>query len=151
MSSTRKIQIALIVVGVGLLAVGGLTLLDDVNPKRYLGLATWLLGALIVHDGIIAPTVFAIVLLFRRASKSVPVVLLLIVQGALVVGSIIVLIVVPEILKKAIGSANATLLPLDYTLNLVLFLAVLAVLTAGAAGAYLALRRQKARSPLTQD
>jgi len=151
MSATRKIQIALVVVGVGLLALGGLTLLADVNPKRYLGLATWLVGALIIHDGIIAPTVFAIVLFFRRANKSLPVVLLLIVQGALVVGSIIVLIVLPEILKKAIGTANPTLLPLDYTLNLALFLGGLAVLTAAAAGAYLALRRQKARSPLSQD
>ena len=137
MSATRKIQIALVVVGVGLLAVGGLTLLDDVNPKRYAGLATWLLGALIIHDGIIAPTVFAIVLLFRRANKSLPVVLLL--------------IVVPEILKKSIGTANPTLLPLDYTLNLVLFLGVIAVLTAAAAAAYLALSRQKARSALSQD
>ena len=151
MSSTRKIQIALIVVGVGLLAVGGLTLLDDVNPKRYLGLATWLIGALIIHDGIIAPTVFAIVLMFRRANKRFPIVLLLIVQGALVVGSIMVLIVMPEILKKAIGTANPTLLPLDYTLNLAVFLGALAVLTAIACAAYLALRRQKARSPLTQD
>jgi len=151
MTATRIIQITLIVVGVGLLAVGGLVLLDDVNPKRYLGLATWLLGALIIHDGIIAPTVFAIILVFRRANKTIPIVLLLIVQGALVVGSIMVLIVVPEILKKAIGSANPTLLPLDYTLNLVLFLAALAVLTAGAIGAYLALSRQKARSPLSQD
>jgi len=151
MSATRKVQIALVVVGVGLLVVGGLTLLDDVNPKRYAGLATWLLGALIIHDGIIAPTVFGIVLLFRRANKSIPVVLLLIVQGALVVGSIIVLIVVPEILKKSIGTANPTLLPLDYTLNLVLFLGALAVLTAAAGGAYLALSRQKARSPLSQD
>ena len=151
MSATRKIQIALVVVGVGLLVIGGLTLLGDVNPKRYPGLATWLLGALIIHDGIIAPTVFAIVLLFRRANKTIPVVLLLIVQGALVVGSIIVLIVVPEILKKSIGTANPTLLPLNYTLNLVLFLGALAVLTAGAAAAYLALSRQKARSPLSQD
>lgn len=150
-SATMVVRILLIVLGVGLLVIGGLVLLDDVNPKRYAGLASWLIGAIIIHDGIIAPAVFAIVLVFRRINKSVPVVLLLIVQGALVVGSIIVLLVVPEILKKAIGTANPTLLPLDYTTNLLLFLAGLAVLTVAACGAYLALRRQKARSPLTQE
>jgi len=62
-----------------------------------------------------------------------------------------VLIVVPEIMKKAIGTANPTLLPLDYSLNLAVFLGGLAVLTVAACAAYLALRRQKARPPLTQD
>lgn len=151
MTATRRVQIVLIVVGVALLAVGGLTLLNDVNPKRYLGLASWLIGALIIHDGIIAPTVFAIVLMARRANKAIPVVFLLIVQGAIVIGAIIALLVVPEILKKAIGAANPTLLPLDYTTNLVVFLIGLAILTGIALGAYAALSRAKARSPLTQE
>ena len=76
---------------------------------------------------------------------------LLIVQGAIVVGSIISLLVVPEILKKAIGAANPTLLPLDYSTNLVVFLIGLAILTGIALGAYAALSRAKARSPLTQE
>ena len=151
MTATRRVQIVLIVVGVALLAVGGITLLNDVNPKRYLGIATWLIGALIIHDGIIAPTVFAIVLVFRRANKKIPVVFLLIVQGAIVIGSIIALLVVPEILKKGIGAANRTLLPLDYSTNLVVFLIGLAILTGIALGVYAALSRAKARSPLTQE
>ena len=151
MTATRRVQIALVVVGVALLAVGGITLLNDVNPKRYIGLASWLIGALIIHDGIIAPTVFVIILIFRRANKRIPVVFLLIVQGAIVVGSIVALLVVPEILKKAIGAANPTLLPLDYSTNLVVFLIGLAILTGIALGAYAALSRAKARSPLTQE
>jgi len=151
MTATRRVQIVLVVVGVALLAVGGITLLNDVNPKRYIGLASWLIGALIIHDGIIAPTVFVIILFFRRANKRIPVVFLLIVQGAIVIGSIIALLVVPEILKKAIGAANPTLLPLDYSTNLVVFLIGLAILTGIALGAYAALSRAKARSPLTQE
>ena len=151
MTATRRVQIVLVVVGVALLAVGGITLLNDVNPKRYIGLASWLIGALIIHDGIIAPTVFVIILFFRRANKRIPVIFLLIVQGAIVVGSIISLLVVPEILKKAIGAANPTLLPLDYSTNLVVFLIGLAILTGIALGAYAALSRAKARSPLTQE
>jgi len=151
MTATRRVQIVLVVVGVALLAIGGITLLNDVNPKRYIGLASWLIGALIIHDGIIAPTVFVIILFFRRANKRIPVVFLLIVQGAIVIGSIIALLVVPEILKKAIGAANPTLLPLDYSTNLVVFLIGLAILTGIALGAYAALSRAKARSPLTQE
>ena len=151
MTATRRVQIVLVVVGVALLAVGGITLLNDVNPKRYIGLASWLIGALIIHDGIIAPTVFVIILFFRRANKRIPVIFLLIVQGAIVIGSIIALLVVPEILKKAIGAANPTLLPLDYSTNLVVFLIGLAILTGIALGAYAALSRAKARSPLTQE
>ena len=151
MTATRRVQIVLVVVGVALLAVGGITLLNDVNPKRYIGLTSWLIGALIIHDGIIAPTVFVIILFFRRANKRIPVVFLLIVQGAIVIGSIIALLVVPEILKKAIGAANPTLLPLDYSTNLVVFLIGLAILTGIALGAYAALSRAKARSPLTQE
>ena len=151
MTATRRVQIVLVVVGVALLAIGGITLLNDVNPKRYIGLASWLIGALIIHDGIIAPTVFVIILFFRRANKRIPVIFLLIVQGAIVIGSIIALLVVPEILKKAIGAANPTLLPLDYSTNLVVFLIGLAILTGIALGAYAALSRAKARSPLTQE
>ena len=151
MTATRRVQIVLVVVGVALLAIGGITLLNDDNPKRYIGLASWLIGALIIHDGIIAPTVFVIILFFRRANKRIPVVFLLIVQGAIVIGSIIALLVVPEILKKAIGAANPTLLPLDYSTNLVVFLIGLAILTGIALGAYAALSRAKARSPLTQE
>ena len=46
------------------------------------------------------------------------------------IAAIVTALVVPEILKQAIGSANPTILPLDYALNLGLFLAGLAVATA---------------------
>ncbi|MCU1424182.1 MAG: hypothetical protein JWM51_473 [Microbacteriaceae bacterium] len=152
MTVTRRWQTALVLIGLALLVIGGLVLLDDVNPKRYLGLGLWFAGALVIHDGLIAPLVFGVDLMMRRVGRRVPLAVLLIVQGAIVVGAIVALLVFPEIAKKNIGTANPTLLPLDYTGNLVGFYVVLAVLTAAAVAGYCwwAARRQKLRSPSSQ-
>ena len=148
MTTMRRSQIALVAVGVLLLLLGGLTLVNDVNPKRYIGLAAWLLGALVIHDGIISLTVFGVNVVMRKTSRRLrlPLPALLILQGALVVAGIMTLIVVPAALKKSIGTGNATLLPLDYGLHLAVFYAALAVVTALALAVY-ALVRRRARTP----
>ena len=148
MTTMRRSQIALVAVGVLLLLLGGLTLVNDVNPKRYIGLAAWLLGALVIHDGIISLTVFGVNVVMRKTSRRLrlPLPALLILQGALVVAGIMTLIVVPAALKKSIGTGNATLLPLDYGLHLVVFYAALAVVTALALAVY-ALVRRRTRTP----
>ena len=148
MTTMRRSQIALVAVGVLLLLLGGLTLVNDVNPKRYIGLAAWLLGALVIHDGVISLTVFGVNVVMRKTSRRLrlPLPALLILQGALVVAGIMTLIVVPAALKKSIGTGNATLLPLDYGLHLVVFYAALAVVTALALAVY-ALVRRRARTP----
>jgi hypothetical protein len=142
----RRWQIALIAVGLLLLALGGVTLLNDVNPKRYLGIALWFGGALVLHDGILAFAVFGTNIVMRKTAGKVrmPLPALLIVQGALVIAGIMTLIVVPAALKKSIGTANPTLLPLDYGLHLVVFYGVLAVVTAVALAVYFAVRRRRA-------
>lgn len=147
MTRTRILRIGLVALGLVLLAVGGLTLLNDVNPRRYLGLAAWLAGALVLHDGVIAFTVFGANVVLRRAGRRlrVPLPALLLVQGALVVAGLMTLIVVPAALKKSIGTANPTLLPLDYGLHLVVFYAALAAVTAAALAVYGIARRRAAR------
>lgn len=153
----RRWQITLIAIGVALLVIGGLVLLADVNPRRYLGILVWFAGAIILHDGIIAPIVFGGSVLMRKAGRRIParrlVVILGIVQGAIVVGAIVFMIVFPQIVKRGIGTPNPTVLPLDYTGNLIAFYAVLAVVTGIAVAAYVAVaaRRQKARPSMTQD
>ena len=151
MSAVRRWQIALIVFGVGLLCLGGIVLLNDVTPDRYLGIAAWFIGALVIHDGIAAMVVFGVSIVMRRAGRRIPYAVIAIVQGALVIAAIFTAIVVPEILKKSIGSANSTILPLNYGLNLVLFYAGLAVVTAVGIAIYLILaRRQKLRPSISQ-
>jgi len=147
-TAVRRWQIALIAVGLALFVVGGITLLNDVNPKRYLGIAIWFAGALVIHDGIISFVVFGANIALRKTGGRlrVPLPAILIVQGALVIAAIMTLIVVPAALKKSIGTANPTLLPLDYGLHLVVFYGVVAVVTAAALGVYAVLRRRSRRA-----
>ena len=96
--------------------------------------------------GIIAPIVLGIGLIMRRAHRRIPFGVLVILQGALVLGAIMTGIVVPEILKKSIGTANATLLPLNYGTNLLVFYGVLIVVTAAAIGVFLRIVARRART-----
>jgi len=151
-NAVRRWRTGLVIFGIALLGLGGVVLLNDVSPTRYVGIAIWFVGALILHDGVAAFAIFGISIVMRRAGTRIPLPVIAIVQGALVVGAIVTAIVVPEILKKNIGSANPTILPLDYGLNLVLFYAGLAVVTAAAIAGYLALaRRQKLRLSISHD
>ena len=140
----RRWQIGLIAAGVLLLALGGLVLVLDVGPSEFVGIAIWFAGAIILHDGILAPIVFGVSLLLRRAGKRIPLGALLIVQGAVVVGAMTALLVVPQQLKQAMGTANPTILPLNYGVNLVVFGAVLVAVTVLAVVVYL--RRVRSRS-----
>ena len=136
-------RVVLVVLGVALLVLGGIVLLQDVKPVRYVGILWWFAGAIIIHDGILSFVIVGISLFFRRVRlRLVPV---LIVQGALAIAALFALLVVPEILKRGIGTANATLLPLDYGLHLAVFYGVLVVVTGVALGAYHALAKR--RSP----
>ena len=141
------------VVGVALLVVGAAVLMVDVSASSYPGLFVWLAGSLVLHDGVLAVIVVVVSVVLRRSSRRIPFGVLLIVQGAVVVAAIASLVVVPEILKKGIGTTNPTVLPLEYGVNLLWFYAVLAVLTALAVLVYLrvAARRQKLRPSVTQD
>ena len=148
MTAVRRWQIALIALGLAFFVVGGITLLNDVNPKRYIGIAIWFVGALVIHDGIISFVVFGANIVMRKTGGRlrIPLPAVLIVQGALVIAAIMTLVVVPAALKKSIGTGNATLLPLDYGLHLLVFYGVLAAVTALALGGYALLRRRLARA-----
>ena len=150
MTALRAWRIGLIALGLAFFVVGGITLLNDVNPARYLGIAIWLLGALVIHDGIISFVVFGTNIVTRKTGGRlrIPLPALLIVQGALVVAGIMTLVVVPAMLKKSIGTANPTLLPLDYGLHLVVFYAVLAGVTALALAVYGVVRRRRPAQPV---
>lgn len=142
----RSWRIALISLGLGLLAIGGIVLLLDVAPRDYIGIVTWFAGAIILHDGLLSLGVFATNLVLRRAGRIVPWAVIAIVQGAIVVGGIVTLIVVPQIVKKSIGTTNSTVLPLDYGLNLGLFYAGLLLVTVVTIGLYLRLTAATRRS-----
>ena len=146
----RRWRIGLIVGGLLLRVIGGLVLLADVAPSNYIGIAVWFLGALIIHDGLIAAGVVGVQVAMRKTGRRVPFAVIAILQGSIVVGAIMALIVFPEIYKSGIGVKNPSVLPLDYSANLIGFYAVLIVITAFAVAGYLFARRQKLRSSRRQ-
>lgn len=133
----RAARIVLVVLGVLVMAFGAYVLVTTVRPNRIWGLATWLLGAVVLHDAVLSPVVVGAGLLLRRTGRSVRAWVLVVVQAAVVLGSVLALVVLPEIAAKAHGQKNPTVLPFDYGMRLVivegtLLVVVLAVLVVGA-------------------
>jgi hypothetical protein len=142
----RVARIVLLVVGVALIGLGGWVLTETVSPTRYGGLLVWLIGAVIAHDAIIAPVVAGVALLVGRTGRRIRPAVLAIVQVGIVLGVVLSLIVVPEIISKARGPKNDTVLPFDYAARLGVAWLVVAVLTALAVVAWVVLaRRREAR------
>ena len=105
----------------------------------------------IVHDAVLAPLVVAVSLVVRRAGRRVRPAVLAIVQTTVIVGAVLSIVVVPEIIAKAKGTKNDTVLPFDYGARLGLLWLVLALLAAATIAVYLAVtRRQKVRPEADQ-
>lgn len=132
-TSTRMRSIRLVLLGGGvlLLAWGAFVMFDSVRPNRIPGVVLWIGAAIVLHDGVLAPIVFALGIALRRAGRRVTGTVIAIVQGGIVVGSIVSLIAVPVIIAKGLAPANTTVLPLNYGLNLGIFWLALAALTVG--------------------
>jgi hypothetical protein len=137
-------RIILIVIGLAGLFSGALILVQKERPDQIIGVIVWIVAAIIVHDGILSPLLLLLDVWMRRAGRRIPYAVLAIVQGGIVVGAIMSMLVLPEIYKKSLGTKNPTVLPLDYGLNLALFWLAVAVLTAAACAVYL---RRSRRAP----
>lgn len=137
----------LIAAGVLLLGIGGATFLTEVSFDQHPGVVLWLGGAIILHDGLGAMAVFGVTVIARRTERVVPFIALAIVQAALAVTVIVTVLVAPEIVKTWIGSANPSILPLDYVRNLLIFYAVVAAVTAVAAVAAIIVTRRRRPRP----
>lgn len=127
----RAARIVLVVVGVLVMAFGAYVLVTTVRPNRIWGLATWLLAAVVLHDAVLSPFVVGAGLLLRRTGRRLGAGVLVVVQTAVVLGSVLALVVLPEIAAKQHGQKNPTVLPFDYTTRLLvvegLLLAVVVV------------------------
>ncbi|MFD3679903.1 hypothetical protein [Streptomyces sp. NPDC058613] len=123
--------------GLLLMAWGAWLLVRQPEPWR---IALWLAGAVAVHDGLVAPLVFAVGSLAAAAGlrlRGVP-------RAALIVAGSLTAIALPPLLRPG-AAANPTALPLDYLRNWLLTMAAIAVLTLLYLGAR-AVRRRAGRS-----
>lgn len=124
---TTAFRWALGVVGVVGIAYGAWELLSDPNTSRPADLGLWLLVALIVHDGILAPVVTVVGFVMARL---VPSRARAFIQGGLVAGALVTSFVVFEIYRERKSEPGMALLQRDYTTNLLVVLGVVAALTA---------------------
>jgi hypothetical protein len=105
--------------GLALMAVGATLLLTGGQLKD---VALWLAGAIVLHDGIIAPLVLGVGLLLAAVPARGTV------RGALVVAGCLTMIALPPLLRPG-APTNPSALPLDYLRNWLLVLAAVAVVT----------------------
>ncbi|MGO4784805.1 hypothetical protein [Cryobacterium sp. W22_MBD10_FK3] len=148
----RAARLVLVAVGVLGLGLGAYVMFDTVALRRLPGVVLWLGAAIVLHDAVISPLVFALGVLTRRAGHRVAGSIIVTVQAAIVVGSLMTLIVLPAVVAQGLEPKNPTILPLDYALNLGLFWLTLAVASvAVSAWFYLRTRRANQRPSRTQS
>lgn len=101
----------------------GVWLLLDVRDP--LDVAVWLAGAIVLHDGIIAPLVFGVGLAVGGLGARGAV------RGALIVAGAVTVIALPVLLRPG-TPANSSVLPLDYLRNWLWVMAALGAIMVGA-------------------
>ena len=122
----RAARVVFVAVGTLGLALGAYVLVDTVALRRLPGVALWIGAAIVLHDAVISPLVFGLGVLTRRAGHRLAGGIIVTVQAAIVLGSLMTLIVLPAIVAQGLGTKNPSILPLDYALNLGLFWLALA-------------------------
>jgi hypothetical protein len=116
----------MVAIGLGFLGIGAYALLSQVALNTLPNLFLWLVGGLFLHDAILAPIV-AIIGFFL--SKSLAEGTRHIVEGGLIVAGVISLIALPVVISGGKTESNPSLLPLDYSRNLLVALVIIGALT----------------------
>ncbi len=122
----RAWRISLATAGILLGLYGVFRLLTNVGFVELLVLAAWLIGAVVIHDGILSPGVVAVGWFLAR---TVPPRARRYLQGFLVVGGLMTVIAVPLMLRKDTQPVSKAMLLQTYGANLTLLLALAAALS----------------------
>jgi K+ transporter len=124
--SERRIDLVRTVIGgLGLatLGYGGWLIARWPSHTKPISLATWLVGALILHDGILVPATLIVgavlALAVRPRARQY-------VQGFLIVAAVVTVVAVPLVIREGKGQPGQALLTQDYLLHLIWVLAVVA-------------------------
>ena len=109
--------------GVGLLLFGAFRLLTQVAFLDLLVLGVWLAGAVVLHDGLLAPATTAV---GRRVARLVPPRARGYVQAGLVAGLVVAAVAAPLIVRGGSQPPEKALLRQNYPVNLAILLGVVA-------------------------
>lgn len=124
----RRWRYALVVAGVLLLLYGGVRLVAQV-PEALPGLVLWMVGIVVIHDGLLSPLVVGVGWLLARA---VPPSGRRYLQAALVVGGLITIVAIPLIARRGTQPPAKALLLQNYGANLAILLGLVAALNLAA-------------------
>ena len=122
MTAAKGLRVLLGAAGVGVMAYGawGFATAPDIVARPEIG--EWLIAGIIVHDALLAPTVFVI---SAAAYRTTGVRLRGRLAALLLIGGSLLLISLPSLMQKG-SNPNHTVQPLDYTRNISALLAALA-------------------------
>lgn len=135
------VRLGLAAIGLLAMAFGGLRILQNRTQTHPFSVAKWLIGMVVVHDGIIAPVTVA---LGWAVARTIPGRAHAFVQGALAIAGVTALVALPLIYRHGQAAPGTTLLQRAYGLNLLILFAVIAL---GTAVAYAVQTRRVARRP----
>jgi len=135
----RKYRIALCVAGGLLLTFGAFRLVTKLDGGDLFALAIWLVAAVVIHDGLVAPITIGVGVALTRVPPRARRYL----QGALLVGALITVIAVPLIGRQGTQPESKAILLRDYGANFALLLG----LTAAVALVLYALRVWRSEQP----
>lgn len=124
----RGWRYTLVAAGVLLLLYGGVRMVAEV-PQYLPGLVLWMVGIVVIHDGLLSPLVVGVGWLLAR---TVPPSGRRYLQAALVVGGLITIIAIPLIARRDTQPPAKALLLQNYGANLAILLGLVAALNVAA-------------------
>ncbi len=122
MSGTR---IALGAAGLLLMGFGAFRFVTEIPVYDLVVLALWLIGALVIHDGILSPIVIGVGVALTR----LPVRARRYVQAALIAGGSVTVIAIPMIYREDTQPPNKAILLQNFAANLSVLLGLIAAVT----------------------
>lgn len=114
--------------GIALIGFGGFRLVTEIPTPALEGLATWLVVAVALHDGLLAPVT---ALVGSVVNRLLPPRLGRYVSGALVVGAGVTVITVPLVLRQGSQPSAKALLQQRYAVHLGWLWVAIGLVTAG--------------------
>jgi multisubunit Na+/H+ antiporter MnhB subunit len=126
--SERAVRLTLGAIGLIMLAYGTLRILQFPKVSKPVHLAEWLVAAIVVHDGVLAPIVAGIGWVLARA---VPGRARSYLQGGLIVAAVLSLFVVVLNHRHGHSAPGNALLTQDYVRNWAILVPIVAAVTAG--------------------
>jgi hypothetical protein len=137
-----RLRVLLGLAGVAMIGYGGYQILHYSAATRPAKLAEWLLGALVLHDGVLSWGVLGAGWLSARLARGRT---RAYVEGGLVCAALILVIGLPLVYRRGKSPSGSTLLTQNYAAHLAVLLGTVAAVAAGARAIRLLGDRRQAR------